>query len=212
MTFSATGRIAAFYLHAKMQVMASGYTEEILAQRGASLGSLTEQKLLSETAWVILSSGMNERVIRAKFPAVTNAFLGFHSAEEIVLNASRCLYQAMEVFGHAGKLKAIIGAAKHVADEGFDRVKARLGADPLGLLRGFGYVGPVTVMHLAKNLGLTVVKPDRHLSRLASWAGFSTASELCSTISTYIGERQDVVDAVLWRYATLRGTRHLLDA
>src|SRR5204862_28581 len=33
------------------------------------------------------------------------------------------------------------------------------------------YIGPVTCWHLAKNVGMDVVKPDRHLVRMAQASG-----------------------------------------
>jgi hypothetical protein len=70
-------------------------------------------------------------------------------------------------------------------------------------------VGPITVLHLAKNIGVVTAKEDRHLRRLATWAGFKDASDLCAAVSSYIGERPDLVDTVLWRYSTLYGTRNM---
>jgi hypothetical protein len=65
------------------------------------------------------------------------------------------------------------------------------------------YVGPVTAFHLAKNLGLNVAKPDRHLSRLATATGFSDAHALCAELGAVLGEPVPVIDIVLWRFATL---------
>jgi len=67
----------------------------------------------------------------------------------------------------------------------------------------FDYIGPVTCFHLAKNLGVDVVKHDRHLVRYASYMGFRDATELCEMISRITGDRVAVVDLVLWRFATL---------
>ena len=55
----------------------------------------------------------------------------------------------------------------------------------------------------SSDLGLSVVKPDRHLQRIAAAAGFSSPLELCQLISDRLGEPVQVVDVVLWRYASL---------
>ena len=58
-------------------------------------------------------------------------------------------------------------------------------------------------MEEVKNLGFDVVKPDRHLLRLASSLGFDSPEELCAEIAYEFGEPAAVVDIVLWRYCTL---------
>ncbi|MCL4328727.1 MAG: hypothetical protein M1410_04010 [Candidatus Thermoplasmatota archaeon] len=75
--------------------------------------------------------------------------------------------------------------------------------NPFETLREFPYIGPVTYYHLAKNIGIPVAKPDRHLSRLASRSGFRDVQEFCEFLSRKTGDRIQVIDIVLWRYATI---------
>jgi hypothetical protein len=70
-------------------------------------------------------------------------------------------------------------------------------------LQTFDFIGPVTAFHLAKNIGLDVVKPDRHLLRLAAAAGCNHPSELCGAIAEVTGDKVSVINLILWRYATL---------
>ena len=70
-------------------------------------------------------------------------------------------------------------------------------------LKTFDFIGPVTCYHLGKNIGLEVVKPDRHLVSIAQAAGFPTPRDLCEVISKITGDKITVVDLILWRYATL---------
>ena len=207
MKFSSVGPVVSFYVQAKRAVMDAGFGEEILAQESACLQTLTESSLLRETAWVILCSGMAERTIRKKFPALTEAFLHFISSETIAARSGECFQHAIKIFGHAGKIKAIVQAAELVAVQGFPQVKMRLMDDVVSTLRQFSFVGPITVMHLAKNIGMVTAKGDRHLSRLVCRTGFKDAGDLCAAISEYIGERPDLVDTVLWRYSTLYGMK-----
>ena len=64
-------------------------------------------------------------------------------------------------------------------------------------------MGPVTARHLAKNLGMVLVKPDRHLTRLAAKTGYKTAEGMCHTIAEVVGDSLSVIDIVIWRYATI---------
>jgi hypothetical protein len=90
-----------------------------------------------------------------------------------------------------------------IHDHGFGPLRAKLSEDPITELQAFPFIGPTTSWHLAKNLGLNVAKNDRHLARLANVCGFSDAQELCDVISDATGELSNVVDVVLWRFATL---------
>ncbi len=67
----------------------------------------------------------------------------------------------------------------------------------------FPYLGNATVFHLAKNLGINVAKPDRHLLRISNCLGYKCPNNLCEEISLTIDEKVSLVDLVLWRYATL---------
>ncbi|ALA59352.1 hypothetical protein NITMOv2_2947 [Nitrospira moscoviensis] len=82
-------------------------------------------------------------------------------------------------------------------------VRRQIEYEDMRFLQTLPYIGSITAFHLAKNLGLPVVKPDRHLQRIATVAGFSSPQELCQLISDHLGEPVQVVDVVLWRYATL---------
>ena len=61
----------------------------------------------------------------------------------------------------------------------------------------------MTAYHLAKNIGLPVAKPNRHLIRIAQMEKYSDVQTLCGDISKLSGDSIPVVDIVLWRYATI---------
>ena len=73
-------------------------------------------------------------------------------------------------------------------------------------------IGPVTRYHLARNIGIDCVKPDRHLIRLASEAGYEMkdpqkgVEAMCRDIQKDIGdaEKLGTIDVVLWRACNLR--------
>ena len=75
--------------------------------------------------------------------------------------------------------------------------------NPIETLQTFSYIGPVTAYHLAKNIGLAVAKPDRHLKRIASLFGYHDVQILCSEISKITGDSIPIVDIVFWRFATI---------
>lgn len=198
--------LAKAYMRAKMSVLFAGYAEEVAWQRGVNLTSLTEGDLLRETAWVILSAGMKESVIRQKFPEISLSFFEWESARKIAESANDCCLSALHHFNHPGKIRAIAEVAQHISSEGFDSVRMRIATDPIHALRQFPYIGPVTVFHLAKNIGVPVAKADRHLTRLALASGYNDVQAFCQSISEFVGDNVQVVDLVLWRFATLSKT------
>jgi len=200
---SVTTSIAYNYMEAKREVIERGFYSEIDWQEELVFEDITESDFIREAAWVILSSGMRETVIRGKFREISNAFYNWDSAKTIYFNQSYCMKKSLRAFNSSRKIEAIIQLASMVYCEGFDKVKRRLLEAEISYIKEFPFMGPATSYHLAKNLGLPVAKPDRHLCRLAEATGFQSPIELCSEIARMIGEKISVVDIVLWRFATI---------
>jgi 3-methyladenine DNA glycosylase Tag len=200
----ALGTLATAYVKAKMKVLAAGYVHEIIWQKSLRTERLTERDLLKECAWVILSSGMRESVVRKKFSGISDAFFGWSSAEVIVYYRAHCVSSALVLFGHKGKIEAIAECARIIYEKGFESLRRELASDPIDALQQFPYIGPATSYHVAKNIGFPVAKPDRHLRRFAELSGYQSPSDLCKALADYIGDPIAVVDIVLWRFATLQ--------
>ncbi len=196
-------RLVDRYLTVKEELVRRGYTDEIDWQDQVSFSETSESDFLREAAWVILSSGMRETVVRSKFTGITNAFLFWESSHEIVRNKTACVGNALKVFAHKPKVLAILSVGQHIHDHGYSAVRQNIRERGVHYLQEFDFIGPVTCYHLAKNIGLDVVKPDRHLVRLASSTDCSSPHELCEKISLATGDRLAVVDLVLWRFATI---------
>lgn len=199
----ATETLASAYVKAKLKVLASGFAPEIIWQKTLRIQELTEADLLRECAWVILSSGMRESVVRKKFPDIGQAFFDWASAQEIVWHRDHCIRTALPFFRHERKIEAIAQSAQIIYSKGFEVLRDEIACDPIGTLQQFPYIGPATSFHMAKNIGLPFAKPDRHLCRLAALSGYERPSDLCSAIAEYIGDPVSVVDIVLWRFAVL---------
>ena len=199
----ADARIAAIYVAAKRTVLAAGYGDELSWQRSRRVSQIDEPSLLREAAWVILSSGMKETVVRAKFAAITHAFHDWRTAQEIADTEQECVDTALLHFNHSGKIGAIARTAAIIASKGVSSILLELEIDAIGALQQFPYIGPITSYHLAKNLGLPVAKADRHLVRLAKSIGCDDVQTMCRNISLFLGDPVPVVDLVLWRFATI---------
>jgi hypothetical protein len=196
-------KLAIFYMDAKHFVVAAGYASEIDWQEQQKITNINERDFLREGAWVILSSGMRETIIRQRFKNISEAFFEWESAEKIVKQEKHCIKEAFQYFRHLPKLKAIVNIAIHLFEYGFDRVIESIKQGGLDYIMTFPYMGPATSCHFAKNLGLPIAKPDRHLLRITQKMGYSSPQELCRNIAEQTGDKISVIDIVLWRFATL---------
>ncbi len=201
-----TGRnealIAKSYLYAKREVLRSPYGAELL-QKLPNPQEISESHFLRELAWVVMSGGMSEAVVRNKFPEVARSFFYWESARCIASHAAQCVEAGLCHFRHPGKIRAIAVAAGIIVSSSFERIREAVLLDPIEQLQVFPYIGPITAYHLAKNIGVRVAKPDRHLVRLAASAGFVRVDEFCQCIASFLNEDIRVVDSTLWRFATI---------
>jgi len=194
------------FITARRAVVEAGYLPEIAWQESVSFDLVSESEFLREYAWVVLNSGMRESIVRKRFGQLSLCFWSWESASVITTTADTCRRLALGVFNHVPKIDAILSLARFIANVGFESFKNGLGENPLAALERLPYIGQVTRYHLAKNLGMEVAKPDRHLCRIARALGFHSPQDLCARISGETGVPIPVVDLVLWRFATLKRT------
>lgn len=180
---------------------ATKFSVEIEWQRDRDFNNFTETEFLKEAAWVILCSGFRESTIRKLFDYISLSFCDWESADSIVNFSSQCIIAAQAVFGNKRKLEAIVEVAKRINSIGFFLIKERIHANPIAELQEFDFIGPITAWHLAKNLGLQIAKPDRHLLKLSNSVGYGKdVQKLCMSIADASGKSVAVVDLILWRY------------
>jgi hypothetical protein len=193
------------YLTAKTIVIAAGFEHEIEWQKNVSFEETTEATFIGEAAWVVLNSGFRGAIARKLWDGgLRAAFEDFPSAEYVVQHQDRIFQAARKVFKGERKLDAMVKICRIVRERGWEDVKKSIRERGVIALQEFPFMGPITSYHLAKNIGLDVVKPDRHLVRMAEAFGFSSPHELCAHVKERLGVKVAVVDMVLWRYATLK--------
>lgn len=195
--------IVSAYNLAKEIVLNAGYRTEIEWQASLDFDLITEADFLREHAWVALSAGMHERIIRRCFGIISLCFYDWQSAETIIEQENNCRCLALRYFNNHRKIDGIIKTARIIASFGFASYKEEIRRNPLQVLQSLPFVGPVTRYHLAKNIGLPFAKPDRHLVRLATSVGYSDIQQFCKDISEYVDDSIPVVDIVLWRFANI---------
>ncbi len=200
------GDLKLLYDAAKQEVINAGYVKEIEWQASRDIDKVTEQEFLKELAWVVLASGMKEAIIRKVFPQISHAFHEFECLATAPSQKSM-IEESLKHFNNKRKIAAIYNNTYKLQREGFKHFIIRMKLNPLKVLQEFAFIGPITCYHLAKNIGLPVAKPDRHLVRIAAREGYDDVQAFCEEISRQTGDSVPVVDIVLWRYATIIGTK-----
>ena len=188
------------FRRASEYVAKAGLADEIRWQRASTLQAFTESEFLRESAWVILCSGFRESIVRRMFDQFSLCFCDWESASSIARNSTVCKRSAAVIFGNRKKLDAIAAVSHAITTVGFRRFKRLVLLNPISQLQTLSYIGPVTAWHLAKNLGMDVAKPDRHLLRVSTLLGFEDVLTFCREIATKFNEETKVVDLIVWRY------------
>lgn len=191
------------YEFVKSIVIDEGFHDEIIWQSELVFDNIDESKFLREIAWVILTCGMKESIIRRRFEDLSYCFYDWVSAQRIVKNKQECASKALKIFNNPAKISAIVNAATIIEKKGFSKLKQNIQQHQIQGLQQFDFIGPVTAFHLAKNIGLPVAKPDRHLIRIAEHENYSDVQKFCSDIAMMSGDPISVVDIVFWRFATI---------
>lgn len=181
----------AIYQIALSDVVANGYHEEInWVQSIPSMNEIDPETFFREYAWCVLNAGMKEQIARK----IYNNFLDSGKNPEVI--------------GHLGKRDAIKkGILLHV--KWLSDLKKR--ANPksqIDFLESLPWIGPITKYHLARNIGIDCVKPDRHLVKLAKNLGYRSPLDLCEEIQQVMPDPKQklgFIDLVLWRYCNLHG-------
>ena len=166
-------------------IRARGYGPTIDWTEGLSPPNSADE-FAEQTIYVICNSGMANTVARVIYDRCRDALRNGDSVTE--------------VFRHPGKSLAIdaiwLERDRHYADY----LRAD---DKVAALRALPWIGDITALHLAKNFGADVAKPDVHMERLAR-AEATTTEELCSRLSIETGYRAATVDTILWRACALK--------
>jgi hypothetical protein len=185
------------YIRAKT-IVASSYYKDIDWAQGLEYVRPNEHYTVLQVAWVIMNSGFKYSVAMKLWPKMLDATGGF---DPLVMVRARdqVRLDMLKVLNYPKKVDAILEVARIIQHGGLQEILEDA-KDPPKLTR-LPFIGKVTCWHLAKILGIDCVKPDVHLKRAATAAGFSTPLELCQAIQGVAkSESLTLIDTVLWRY------------
>ncbi len=172
------------YLDIKQKIIDRGYSGEI--DWAEDLKQCTDSATFcQEFIWIVCNSGMKNQIAAKIYEKILNAIIEKRDISE--------------VFGHKGKVSAI----KHVIKNQVKLFKEYcFSENKLEFCKSLPWIGDITKYHLAKNLGMDCIKPDRHLVRIAKQYG-TDCFVMCKNISDRIGDKVRTVDLVIWRAANL---------
>ena len=171
-----------FFYAAHDYVVDAGYECEIYWCDQIWFENIDIDDFYREYVWAVLNAGMREQAARSIF----NKYMDTGDTN---------------VIRHDGKRKAI----EHVLDNCKMYYDQLLSSDnKIEWFVTLPWIGHITKHHIARNLGIDTVKPDRHLVRLAERFGYETPLKMCEAIQKETSGRLGVIDVILWRYCNLR--------
>src|ERR1051325_2665660 len=156
-----------YYFHAKRIVYENGYFPEVHFQEKIDLQSISKSDFYREYAWVVLSSGMSEKVVKKVFQRISLVFNNWKNPNYIVRHQKKKYVQALSIFNNRPKISALFEMARRLCRITCSNIINSIQKVGTGYLMKFKFMGPATSLHLAKNLGVNTAKPDRHLVRIA---------------------------------------------
>lgn len=170
---------------AKNCIIQMGYGHEIELLRNCYLENIENDDFFQEYVHVVLNSGFNNEAaneIKKKF------------MQNFDFN----------VIKHEKKRDAIRrGYTEH--EEWLIKIKTfSKDEEIIEYIGKLPYIGDITKYHLARNIGLDVAKPDRHMIRIAEKYGYNDVNDMCQALANVVNERIGVIDTILWRYCTLK--------
>ena len=174
-----------FYQELKDILCGNGFADEI--EWAENIEPCPNARSFAEEAvWVIINSGLKNQVARGIYNKVS---------QELFLKGKL----TGKTFGHERKVEAINFIFKNQDNLFLEYQNAE---DKLAYLETLPHIGLITKYHLAKNLGLDMVKPDRHLVRIAKKYQTSPL-KMCQKLAQETGDKLALIDTVIWLAANL---------
>jgi nickel-dependent lactate racemase len=172
------------YLDLKQAIIEKGYESDIIWAENVKKCDNSEDFVL-QFIFVVCNSGMKAQIAIKIYERILQAI-----CEDKDIS---------EAFGHKGKVSAIKEVIENQRKIFHDYF---LSDNKVEFCKSLPWIGDITKYHLAKNLGIDCVKPDRHLVRIANTYN-TTPLEMCQKLSEITGDKLNTVDTIIWRAANL---------
>lgn len=173
------------YLDLKQAIIDKGYESDIQWAENVSEPTYPSDFVI-QFIFVVCNSGIKAQIA--------------HEIYKKILQAICDKKDISKVFGHKGKVSAIKEILKNQKKLFCNYC---LSDDKIEFCKSLPWIGDITKYHLAKNLGVDCIKPDRHLTRIAKMYK-TNPFDMCQKLSDKIGDSLNTVDTVIWRAANLK--------
>jgi len=193
------------YYRAAITFVERHYPDILQKYRDLQPSSIGPEWFFTEYMWCVYVSGFNSKVVDKKF---SDLLAAYKTWDYICKNEEDLWANVSNIIANRRKFNAVITTRFLLQNNGWDRFRNTFltSIEDIGKLP---YMGKVMRHHLARNIGLDTVKPDRHLVRLANHFGFSDAHTMCAVLGNRYNERIGVVDLILFYTASTYGTMEL---
>lgn len=179
--------VVIYYRKAKKSVIDLGYNHEVRWAEKVKFEDQTIDDFFREYVWVVCNSGMMNQIAKK----IYERYMKDLDLAEIRHPHKR--YSIEQLIKNGRDWFAILQAKKTDLEK-------------IEYLQTLPHIGIITKYHLAKNLGIQVAKPDRHLVRVAEQFLYKNPQEMCEFISKHTGDNIITIDVVIWRYCNLFGS------
>lgn len=210
------------------------FAEFLNFYKGIRVNALTQDEIYAQVCWVVYSTGFRYKVVRKYWPAIGRALCYFDVTRvaELAKNLECAALKICEQsnFNNLRKAKWCVVNARRMQElsqdgrfpDGLKSLLVQLSEKRsfeiieltpkmITQLRLLG-IGPTTIFHLLKNVGIDVFKPDRHLRRLLSAFRLvspdATVAQICEAmeeLSVITGMSINEIDSTLFFYGQSRG-------
>jgi hypothetical protein len=202
-----------------------------LRLNAASAYSVEPSFFLREYVWIVFASGFNTRILSERIDELLACYHDvmldmtddqidgdfewrWKRVEKVIANRRKhdSIRDVVKLMAQAWREKDGRGGWWLAFFERIRRFKDGLPEPNWEGIEALPGIGPITKYHVARNVGFDVIKPDRHLVRLAERFEFDSPELMCSYLSGLYDERIGVVDLVLFYAGSTWGTLDINNA
>ncbi|MDD5454173.1 MAG: hypothetical protein PHW62_01555 [Candidatus Ratteibacteria bacterium] len=178
--------IIGFYADAREYVIKAGFEWEIKAVQTRYFKDMDSIGFLEAYVYCVFNVGMKNQIAEKMYETFCKSGCDLKS------------------IGHPYKRDAIGKAIDKFGEWWASLLNCSTDMERVEFLDTLPMIGEITKYHLARNLGMDVAKPDRHLVRLMKKFEFNDVQKMCRYVADITGDRIGTVDVVMWRAMNLR--------
>ena len=178
---------------------------------------VTDSDFLRQCAWSILGARRRNEILKSRWLAIEKAFF-YWDVSKIVAQSASVQAEVLRVLNSPRKVKGILDIAEllnrqwpRMRREFLDRINLDEHGNPvvtddlLKWLDQLPWVGRTLAAYIAKDLGVSSIKDDVWMRRLAMWLGYSPDAagvwKMALDMQLLSNEKINVIDTVLWNWA-----------